>query len=68
VWQSNGRTVGYGDVGDVPVVGDWDGNGTTTMVVFRGGLWLLRNDNSGGISTLPTFLFGSAGDQPRGWR
>jgi hypothetical protein len=36
--------------GDVPVVGDWDGNGTTTIGVFRRwtGEWLLRNSNAAG--------------------
>jgi hypothetical protein len=49
-------------------VGDWDGNGTVTMGVYRNGTWFLRNDNNGGFSTLPTFQFGSRGDRPQAWR
>ena len=33
----------YGLRGDVPVVGDWDGNGSQTEGVFRGGVWSLTN-------------------------
>ena len=28
-------TVSFGAAGDLPIVGDWDGNGTTTVGVFR---------------------------------
>ena len=28
------------------------------------GTWFLRNDNSGGISTIPTFILGDPGDRP----
>ncbi len=38
----------YGDPGDVPLTGDWDGNGTRTPGVFRNGSWYLRNSNSTG--------------------
>jgi hypothetical protein len=46
----------YGTVGtDLPVVGDWDGNKTTTPGVVRGTaeklLWLIRNANSSGGSS-----------------
>ncbi len=33
----------YGIRADVPVVGDWDGNGSQTQGVFRGGTWSLTN-------------------------
>jgi hypothetical protein len=33
----------YGNRGDVPVVGDWDGNGSQTQGVFRSGAWYLTN-------------------------
>jgi len=61
---------------DQPVAGDWDGNGTTTIGVKRGGAWLLRNHNSAGRVDLSinyglgcdladagavTALYGSAG-------
>ena len=49
--------------GDIPVVGDWDGNGTETIGVFRSGTWYLRNANGGGAPDL-AFTWGSPGDVP----
>jgi hypothetical protein len=54
---------GFGQAGDVPVVGDWDGDGIDTIGVFRSGVWLLRNSNSEGPTDLE-FGFGQAGDVP----
>jgi hypothetical protein len=59
-------TFRYGRPGDVPVMGDWDGDGTDTVGVVRltgsGGTfqwtWFLRNANSGGTATVPAFVFG----------
>ena len=46
-----------------PVVGDWDGNDTFTVGVFRAGLRLLRNSNTaGGIDA--AFAWGSPTDVP----
>jgi hypothetical protein len=38
----------YGGAGWLPVVGDWDGNGTTTIGVVdpRSATWYLRNENN----------------------
>jgi hypothetical protein len=53
----------YGNANtDVPVAGDWDGNGTFTPGVARiddnGNItWLLRNSNSGGAPDI-TFVWG----------
>lgn len=47
----------YGDPGDRPLMGDWDGDGTRTPGVFRNGLWFLRNSNTTGIADL---VIGSA--------
>ena len=55
--------VNYGLAGDYPVVGDWDGNGTDTIGVYRNGLFLLRNSNTIGFADL-SFAFGNPGDQP----
>lgn len=54
---------------DVPVVGDWDGNGTTTIGIARHHgtqwEWLLRNSNSGGIATYDfTYAGYTATDRP----
>ena len=56
-------TVKLGKTGDYPVVGDWDGNGTDTIGVYRNGVFYLSNSNTTGHVDL-TFAFGKAGDQP----
>lgn len=53
----------YGRQSDLPVVGDWDGNGSETPGVARfteAGTWqwLLRNSNTGGGGNI-TFSFGA---------
>jgi hypothetical protein len=53
----------YGQVGDVPVVGDWDGDGVATIGVVRGNRWMLRNSNSAGPADID-FVFGQIGDIP----
>jgi len=55
--------INYGLAGDYPVVGDWDGNGTDTIGVYRNGTFLLRNSNTVGFANL-NFAFGQTGDQP----
>jgi hypothetical protein len=55
--------VKYGQVGDIPVVGDWDGDGVATIGVVRGNRWLLRNSNSTGTADIE-FVFGDPGDIP----
>ena len=35
---------GVGDAGDIPIVGDWDGNGTSDLGVIRGNLWIIDSD------------------------
>jgi peptidoglycan/xylan/chitin deacetylase (PgdA/CDA1 family) len=51
----------YGRAGDRPVVGDWDGNGTSTPGRLRGGRWLLRNSNTAGAVDV-TFGYGTGCD------
>ena len=53
----------YGRPGDIPIVGDWNGNGVHTIGVVRGNRWLLRNSNSAGPADLE-FTFGEVGDIP----
>lgn len=60
-------TFRYGRSGDLPVMGDWDGDGDDTVGVVRftgpsGGpfqyTWFLRDSNSGGVATVTPFVFG----------
>jgi hypothetical protein len=53
----------YGLGGDYPVVGDWDGNGTVTIGIYRGGTFYLKNSNTLGFAEV-VFPFGIPGDQP----
>ena len=55
--------INYGTAGDYPVAGDWDGNGTATIGIYRNGIFYLRNSNTPGFADL-VFTFGQPGDQP----
>jgi hypothetical protein len=70
---SPNKTFVYGNpkLGDYPVVGDWDGNGSTTIGIVRPDkdghwVWYLRNSNSAGKPSITTFAYGSirSGDFP----
>ncbi len=70
LYLKNTNTTGYADVainyglpGDHPVVGDWNGDGTTTIGIYRNGSFYLRNSNTPGFADL-VFAFGAIGDQP----
>jgi hypothetical protein len=51
----------FGLSGDTPIVGDWNGDGVTTIGVRRGASYLLRNTNTSGAPDA-NFVFGIAGD------
>ncbi len=55
----------YGDPGDLPMVGDWDGDGDETPGLYRqsDGFVYLRNSNSQGVADI-RFFFGNPGDIP----
>jgi hypothetical protein len=57
--------VDVGEEHDLPVAGDWDGNGTATIGVYRpaSSTFLLRNANTAGEPDV-TVAFGRAGDLP----
>ncbi len=58
----------FGQAGDIPVTGDWDGSGISKIGVFRAGQWLLDVNGNGlwdGPSGGDRLLnFGQAGDLP----
>lgn len=56
-------TFTFGQPGDYPVFGDWNGDGTATVGVVRGNVWYLRNSNSAGAADI-TFTYGLPGDTP----
>ena len=70
VWSLRGAAGGvtsffYGNPGDVPFVGDWDGDGVDTPGLYRqsDGFVYLRNSNTQGIADIK-FFFGNPGDIP----
>ncbi|MGD9636072.1 MAG: SdrD B-like domain-containing protein, partial [Pirellulales bacterium] len=55
----------YGASGDVPVTGDWNGDGIRTIGVFRDGEWTVDLDGDGRLTEADgRFTYGQAGDQP----
>jgi len=55
----------YGEPGDVPVAGDWNGDGIRQIGVFRDGHWNLDLDGDGKFTERDAaFDFGQAGDIP----
>jgi bacillopeptidase F len=58
-------TYKLGRDGDVPVTGDWDGDGITDIGLFRGGNWFLDNgDGSWNAADDTTYKLGRDGDVP----
>ena len=57
------RQFNYGLPTDIPIMGDWNGNGVKTPGVVRGNCWLLRNSLSGGPADIQ-FSYGAVGDVP----
>ncbi len=53
----------YGTTGDVPISGDWNGDGVDTLGIYRAGVFYLRNSNSTGPADIQ-FAFGISGDIP----
>ena len=55
----------YGTGGDVPLAGDWNGDGIRSIAIFRNGKWHFDSDGDGRISKADeTADFGAEGDQP----
>ena len=53
----------FGIPGDLPVMGDWNGNGVDTIGIYRDGVFYLRNSNTTGFADLAC-AFGQSGDLP----
>lgn len=55
----------FGNPGDLPMMGDWDGDGIDTPGLYRqsDGFVYLRNSNNQGIADI-RFFFGNPGDVP----
>jgi uncharacterized delta-60 repeat protein len=53
----------YGQAGDIPVAGDWNGDGIDTVGIYRNGTFFLRNSNNTGFADLAV-PFGGPGDLP----
>ena len=56
-------SLGFGIPGDVPVIGDWNGDGIDGLGVFRNGVWYLRNSLTAGGADV-SLSFGDPGDVP----
>ena len=56
-------TFDFGQAGDIPIMGDWNGDGTWTVGVVRGNRWFLRDENTAGPPQYD-FTFGNPGDIP----
>ena len=65
VWGSEVASFYFGNPGDFPVMGDWDGDGIETPGMYRqsDGFVYLRNSNTQGIADIK-FFFGNPGDVP----
>jgi hypothetical protein len=53
----------FGNPGDYPVAGDWNGDGIDTVGSYRNGVFYLGNSNSTSPAQL-VIAFGNPGDQP----
>ena len=56
----------YAAPGWIPLVGDWDGNGTQTIGVFdpATATWYLKNSNTPGVPDIKPFRYGGPGWKP----
>jgi SpoIID/LytB domain protein len=52
----------FGSSGDLPVVGDWDGDGIDTPGVVKGNVWYLNDGLDPNAEHV--FAYGSSGDKP----
>jgi thermolysin len=53
----------YGNAGDQPIAGDWNGDHIDSLGIYRNGVFYLRNSNTTGPADM-VFSFGAPSDQP----
>ena len=62
------QSVAFGEPDDLPVIGDWDGDGDDNIGLYRPdsttGVFYLDIDNDGGIADIVTPEYGDLGDVP----
>ena len=64
-WDVGDERFRFGTVGDIPAVGDWNGDGTDVVCVFRNGTWYLDTNGSRRWEIGDqSFAFGTTGDTP----
>jgi len=64
-WSSDDWIAQYGRAGDLPVIGDFDGDGIDEIGVFRSGQWIIDiNGNRQLDAHDKVFQMGEAGDRP----
>ncbi len=62
--KANGLSL-FGQKGDLPVIGDWNGTGKLSVGVFRDGQWWLDTDGNGRFDPGDRIIvFGQKGDLP----
>lgn len=60
---SAGYRFNFGNPTDIPVTGDWNGDGESTIGVYRNGQGILRDSNSAGSASY-RFNYGNPTDKP----
>jgi hypothetical protein len=61
------KAVSFGQAGDTPLVGDWNGSGYSKLAIFRAGLWVVDYTGVWGWAGAPpgkVMSLGQAGDKP----
>ena len=62
---TSGETFGWGSANDTPVLGDWNGSGTTKAGVFRNGMWFLDFSGNHQLTSFTQIIgWGQSGDLP----
>jgi serine-aspartate repeat-containing protein C/D/E len=64
-WSEGDLTAHFGQEGDIPVVGDFNGDGNEEIGIFRAGQWIIDSNGNRQIDEVDlTFELGGEGDKP----